>query len=187
MLFLLLLACWLAPHLRSAKAAFDLMLLIGAGSGSVFLLRWFWMRINAWTELTGMGVSLVVALVLQFGFPEMLPWQRMLITIAITSASWLIVTLLTRPTDPAVATRFKAAVRASGRDVGRGLLLTAIAAFTVYDLMYAVGAWIYGWTAKACVATALALVASGGVYALMRGGRAAPAQPANSVLKSQLK
>jgi hypothetical protein len=41
-----------------------------------------------------------------------------------------------------------------------------------------VGAWIYGWTAKACVATALALAASGGLYALMRGGRAAPAQPA---------
>ena len=47
-------------------------------------------------------------------------------------------------------------------------MLTAIAAFTVYDLMYAVGAWIYGWTAKACVATALALAASGGLYALMR-------------------
>ena len=181
MLFLLLLACWIAPHLKSAKAAFDLMLLIGAGSGSVFLLRWFWMRINAWTELTGMGVSFVVALVLQFGFPEMLPWQRMLITIAITSASWLAVTFLTRPTDPAVAARFQSAVRASGRDVGRGVLLTAIAAFTVFDLMYAVGAWIYGWTAKACVATALALAASGVLYALMRGGgRGAPALPAEA-------
>ena len=122
MLFLLLLACWIAPMLKSAKAAFDLMLLIGAGSGSVFLLRWFWMRINAWTELTGMGVSFVVALVLQFGFPEMLPWQRMLITIAITSVSWLAVTFLTRPTDPAVAARFQSAVRASGRDVGIFLL-----------------------------------------------------------------
>ena len=98
----------------------------------------------------------------------MLPWQRMLITIAITSASWLAVTFLTPPTDPAVAARFQNAVRANGRDVGRGLLLTAIAAFTVFDLMYAVGAWIYGWTAKACVATALALAASGGLYALMR-------------------
>ena len=50
MLLLLLLACWIAPHLKSAKAAFDLMLLIGAGSGSVFLLRWFWMRIKDDTE-----------------------------------------------------------------------------------------------------------------------------------------
>ena len=57
--------------------------------------------------------------------------------------------------------------------MGRGVLLTAIAAFTVYDLMYAVGAWIYGWTLKASVATLLALVASAGVYALMRGDRGA--------------
>ena len=168
MLALLLLGCWIAPHLKSAKAAFDLMLLIGAGSGSVFLLRWFWMRINAWTEITGMGVSFVVALVLQFGFPNLLPWQRMLITIAVTSASWLAVTFLTKPTEAAVADRFRAAVRADGRDVGRGVLLTAIAAFTVYDMMYAVGAWIYGWTAKASVATALAAVASGLVLLLLR-------------------
>ena len=168
MLALLLLGCWIAPHLKSAKAAFDLMLLIGAGSGSVFLLRWFWMRINAWTEITGMGVSFVVALVLQFGFPDLQPWQRMLITIAVTSASWLAVTFLTKPTDVAVAARFRAAVRADGRDVGRGVLLTAIAAFTVYDMMYAVGAWIYGWTAKASVATALAVVAAGLVLLLLR-------------------
>lgn len=168
MLALLLLGCWIAPHLKSAKAAFDLMLLIGAGSGSVFLLRWFWMRINAWTEITGMGVSFVVALVLQFGFPDLLPWQRMLITIAVTSASWLAVTFLTKPTDAAVADRFRAAVRADGRDVGRGVLLTAIAAFTVYDMMYAVGAWIYGWTAKASVATVLAAVASCLVLTLLR-------------------
>ena len=53
---------------------FDLMLLIGAGSGSIFLLRWFWMRINAWSEIAGMGVSFVCALVLQFGFPDLLSW-----------------------------------------------------------------------------------------------------------------
>ena len=168
MLLLLLLGCWIAPHLKSAKAAFDLMLLIGAGSGSVFLLRWFWMRINAWTEIPGMAVSFVVALVLQFGYPDLLPWQRMLITIAITSASWLAVTFLTKPTEAKVAERFRAAVRADGRDVGRGVLMTAIAAFTVYDMMYAVGAWIYGWTAKASVATALAAVASGIILVLLR-------------------
>ncbi len=139
MLLLLLLGCWIAPHLKSAKAAFDLMLLIGAGSGSVFLLRWFWMRINAWTEIAGMGVSFVVALVLQFGFPDMLPWQRMLVTIAITSASWLLVTFLTKPTEEAVAQKFKAAVRADGRDVGKGLLLTTLSAMAIFAMIWAVG------------------------------------------------
>ena len=160
MLALLLLGCALAPHLKSAKAAFDLMLLIGAGSGAIFLLRWFWMRINAWTELTGMFVSFAVAFVLQLGFPELVSWQKMLITIAVTSASWLAVTFLTPPTDAATAARFKAAVRADGRDVGKGIVLTAVASFALFDLMYMVGAWIYGWYAKAAVATVLALGAS---------------------------
>ena len=166
---LLLLGCALAPHLKSAKAAFDLMLLIGAGSGAIFLLRWFWMRINAWTELTGMFVSFAVAFVLQLGFPELVSWQKMLITIAVTSASWLAVTFLTPPTDAATAARFKAAVRADGRDVGKGLVLTAVASFALFDLMYMVGAWIYGWYAKAAVATVLALGASVFVARGVRG------------------
>ena len=173
MVLLLLLGCVIAPFLKSAKGAFDLMLLIGAGSGSIFLLRWFWMRINAWTEITGIVVSFVAALVLQFGFPELLPWQKMMITIAITSASWIAVTFMTAPTDEATAMRFKAAVRAEGRDVGKGVLLTAIAAFAVYDMMYAVGAWIYGWTFNACVSTALAFVSAVAIVALLRKGKAA--------------
>ena len=166
---LLLLGCALAPHLKSAKAAFDLMLLIGAGSGAIFLLRWFWMRINAWTELTGMFVSFAVALVLQFGFADWPSWRKMLVTIAVTSVSWLAVTLLTKPTDAATAARFKAAVRADGRDVGKGLLLMAVASFAIFDLMYMVGAWIYGWYAKAAVATVLAL---GALAFVWRGIRA---------------
>ena len=169
MLALLLLGCALAPHLKSAKAAFDLMLLIGAGSGAIFLLRWFWMRINAWTELTGMFVSFAVAFVLQLGFPELVSWQKMLITIAVTSASGLAVTFLTPPTDAATAARFKAAVRADGRDVGKGIVLTAVASFALFDLMYMVGAWIYGWYAKAAVATVLALGASVFVARGVRG------------------
>ena len=169
MLALLLLGCALAPHLKSAKAAFDLMLLIGAGSGAIFLLRWFWIRINAWTELTGMFVSFAVAFVLQLGFPELVSWQKMLITIAVTSASWLAVTFLTPPTDAATAARFKAAVRADGRDVGKGIVLTAVASFALFDLMYMVGAWIYGWYAKAAVATVLALGASVFVARGVRG------------------
>ena len=169
MLALLLLGCALAPHLKSAKAAFDLMLLIGAGSGAIFLLRWFWMRINAWTELTGMFVSFAVALALQFGFADWPSWRKMLVTIAVTSVSWLAVTLLTKPTDAATAARFKAAVRADGRDVGKGIVLTAVASFALFDLMYMVGAWIYGWYAKAAVATVLALGASVFVARGVRG------------------
>ena len=168
MLLLLLLACCIAPHLKSAKGAFDLMLLIGAGSGSIFLLRWFWMRINAWTEITGIAVSFIAALILQFGFPELASWQKMLATIVITTVSWLAVTAVTAPTDEATASRFKAAVRAEGRDVGKGIMLTALASFAVFDMMYSVGAWIYGWYAKAIVSSLMAVVAAGVIVSIIR-------------------
>ena len=116
-----------------------------------------------------MFVSFAVAFVLQLGFPELVSWQKMLITIAVTSASWLAVTFLTPPTDAATAARFKAAVRADGRDVGKGIVLTAVASFALFDLMYMVGAWIYGWYAKAAVATVLALGASVFVARGVRG------------------
>ena len=143
MLLLLLLGCIIAPHLKSAKGAFDLMLLIGAGSGAIFLLRWFWMRINAWTEIAGMGVSFVVAIVMQCCYGHFEPWKKMLVTIVITSVSWLAVTFLTKPTDEATASRFKAAVRAKGRDVGKGVLYTALSAFAIFFLMWAVGAVLF--------------------------------------------
>ena len=168
MALLLFQGCALAPHLRSAKAAFDLMLLIGAGTGPVFLLRWFWMRINAWAEIAGMVVSFVCALVLQFGFPTVPSWQKMLVTIALTTVGWLAVTFLTAPTDATTAARFKAAVRVNGRDVGLGLVLTAVSAFALFDMIYMVGAWIYGWHAQAAVATALAAVSGAVVWKGMR-------------------
>ena len=84
----------------------------------------------------------------------------MLITIVITTVSWLAATFLTAPTDERTAARFKAAVRANGRDVGLGVLLTAVSAFALFDMMYMVGAWIYGWYPQAAVATVLAVVAS---------------------------
>jgi hypothetical protein len=84
-------------------------------------------------------VSFAVALVMQFGFPEMPPWKKMMITIGITTASWLAVTLLTKPTDSAVAEKFKSTVRAEGRDVGKGLLLTTLSAMVIFTMIWAVG------------------------------------------------
>ena len=71
----------LAPLLADAKAGFDLMVMVGAGTGAVFLLRWFWMRINAWTEIVALGVSIVCAVFLQMVGPHVFAlslafWQR---------------------------------------------------------------------------------------------------------------
>ena len=164
MLLLLLLGCIIAPHLKSAKGAFDLMLLIGAGSGAIFLLRWFWMRINAWSEITAMAVSFLVAVFLQLvyphlGGPELASWHRLLIVMSITTVAWVGVTLLTPPTDAAKRAAFQNKIRASGHDIAWGVLAMTVSCVSIYSLMFAVGGWIYGRAASAAALTALAVVA----------------------------
>ena len=141
--------CALAPFLESAKAGFDLMVQVGAGTGIIFLLRWFWMRINAWTEIVAMLVSFLCAVFFQIVWPHLsatplLFWQKLLWTIAVTTVAWLAATFLTRPEDPEVVARFKALVRAEGRDVGKGVLKAFLASVAIFALMALVARAVCG-------------------------------------------
>jgi Na+/proline symporter len=87
-------------YLESIGAAWKLLLVTGAGTGTVLLLRWFWWRINAWSEVSAMIVAAACSLFLQLG----LKWDSdnprdfaylMLVTVAVTTVAWLAVTLLT--------------------------------------------------------------------------------------------
>src|SRR4029079_15200859 len=92
-------------YLGSIKGAWQLLLITGAGTGSVLLLRWYWWRINAWSEVSAMIVAAAVSLYLQLHFG----WTSdsndntyqfaylMLTTVAITTAAWILVTFLTPP------------------------------------------------------------------------------------------
>ncbi len=91
-------------HLESIGGAWKLLLVTGAGTGTVLLLRWFWWRINAWSEVSAMIVAAAVSLYLQLHYR----WESdrpkdfaylMLLTVAITTIAWLAVTLLT-PAEP---------------------------------------------------------------------------------------
>jgi Na+/proline symporter len=92
-----------AYQMESIKGAWELLLAIGAGTGLVYILRWYWWRINAWSEIAAMTCSFAVAMVLlktRFGAPGELNWAyRMLITVGITTLVWLVATFLTRPVD----------------------------------------------------------------------------------------
>ncbi len=137
---LVIAGCALAPLLASAKAGFDMMVQIGAGTGIVFLLRWFWMRINAWTEIAAMTASVLCAVFFQLVWPHvsatpLLFWQKLLWTIAVTTAAWLAATFLTRPENPDVIARFRSLVRTKGRDVGKGVLLTFLVSAGIFALM----------------------------------------------------
>ena len=114
---------------ESIAGAWKFLIALGAGTGSVFILRWFWWRINAWSEVSAMAASFVVSLVLQYGFkfnsdnPSDFAWI-VIITVACSTAVWLAVTFLTapEPKDLLVAfyRRVQAERRALGSDRARG-------------------------------------------------------------------
>ena len=99
-----MMASVVALWLENALQAFQILLQIGAGTGLVFLLRWFWWRINVWSELSAMGISFVVAVYFQFihtalGFQAWNSSLQLVFGVAVTSIGWLSVTFLTPPVD----------------------------------------------------------------------------------------
>jgi solute:Na+ symporter, SSS family len=105
-------------YLDSIAGAWKLLLVTGAGTGGVLLLRWYWWRINAWSEVAAMISAFVVSLTLQVGFhmdsdkPEQFAWL-MIITVGITTLVWLAVTFATRPESQDVLVAFYRRTRPS--------------------------------------------------------------------------
>jgi Na+/proline symporter len=103
---------------ESVAGAWKLLIALGAGTGSVFILRWFWWRINAWSEVSAMAASFVTSLTLQFGFkmnsddPNEFAWM-VLITVAASTVVWLAVTFMTPPENEATLLAFYRKVRPS--------------------------------------------------------------------------
>ena len=87
---------------------------------------------------------------------------------AVTTAAWVGVTLLTKPTDAVRQAAFRNRVRANGHDIAWGLLAMTLACACVYAMMFAVGYWIYGRCAIASVMTAVAVVAGVLLFPVLR-------------------
>jgi Na+/proline symporter len=130
MLALLVLSGLVALWMRNAKDSFDILLQIGAGTGLLYILRWFWWRINAWSEISAMVISFAVACFFQWGAGPMgvesamrdAGWfnvmdysaWKLVIGILLTTAGWLAVTYLTPPEKQEVLARFCSKIRAGG-------------------------------------------------------------------------
>ena len=183
-MILAVLTCMIALLLSNALQAFEILLQIGAGTGLIFILRWFWWRINAWTELTGMVVSFTVALVFlvlrKTGLLELLAWQELLSGVAITTLSWITVTFITRPTDDKVLLKFYRLVRPGGKgwdkvikkaqlngetitetatagDLPRGIICMIAGCLAVYSTLFAIGYYMYAQFTSAIICTILAV------------------------------
>ena len=117
---LIVLSSFVGLQLETAMQAFQILLQIGAGTGLVFLLRWFWWRINTWSEISAMVISFVVAVYFGFfhtrlGFARWDPSAELVVGVAVTTVGWLVVTFLTSPVDTETLRDFHAKIRPLGK------------------------------------------------------------------------
>ncbi len=114
---LMVLAGLVTLVLDTAQASFNLLLSIGAGTGLLYLLRWYWWRINAWSEIAAMGSSFVIAAALfAAGRAGVAPATHLALlgTIVATTAVWVTTAYLTAPTDRETLVRFYQLARPAG-------------------------------------------------------------------------
>ena len=116
---LMILAGFVSLQLSDSLGAFNILLQIGAGTGSIFLLRWFWWRVNAYSEITGMLISFLVAIYFEWIHESLFDvrlkeYTELLIGVGVTTFSWLLVTILTKPTDDDKLMEFYKKIRPYG-------------------------------------------------------------------------
>lgn len=130
MLTMLLISAFLALHMTTVKTVFHLLLQVGAGTGLLYILRWFWWRMNVWSEVTAMVVSFLVAFLFQIGgisaslesalasagwlrVMDVTSW-KMVLGILVTTVAWVAVTYLTPPVEDATLIEFCRKIRPGG-------------------------------------------------------------------------
>lgn len=179
--------------LDNALGAFQILLQIGAGTGLIFILRWFWWRINAASELAAMIISFLVAIYFglvhePLGFEPMADWMQLVIGVGITTITWITVSYLTSPTRMDTMVKFINQVNPGGPGwksiinqaksqgyeltakqaswkIPVGILCMIAGTIGIYSFLMGTGLFIYGQTLNASI---LMIVAALSVVALMK-------------------
>ena len=169
----------LGLKLTSAKEAFDLLLILGAGTGLLYILRWFWWRINAMCEIVAMVASIVVgvAFIVLKDILDLAGWHMLIIGTLITTTAWVITAFVTSPTDDSVLMSFYNRIRPNGigwdgflskmrsqgveievsnSSLGLEIILSSFGIIGVYCALFATGNFIYG---KYTLGLALGIIA----------------------------
>jgi len=156
--FTIILGAGLGLFLTSAGQAFNLLLMIGAGTGLIYILRWFWWRINAYTEIVAMISSLVIAFYLNFGGLQIADWSKIIIGALLTTFTWLFATFITPPDDQETLQNFVDKVNPGGPGwkrypsrinaepwiVPKGIFSMFLGCTAVYGFLLSTGQFIYG-------------------------------------------
>ena len=175
----------LALLLTNALQLFDFILMFGAGTGLIFILRWFWWRINAWSEISAIFVSGIVSVLFNmeivssvlFGETALMPeYMKFPMVVLITTVVWLVVTFSTPAEDKEVLLNFykrtapggpgwKAIVggeqiESKGWSVPSGILAMLLALAMIYAMLFATGYFIYGNLLISGILMFIALIAA---------------------------
>ena len=162
---LMIAAAMLTFALDTAKEAFDLILSIGAGTGLIYLLRWFWWRVNAWSEIAAMTSSFVMALAFVVAGKQghhVSSHIALIATVATTTVVWVLAAFLAPGTDREALVRFCRLVRPAGPGWARlraeagvasspdslpmAMLGWMVGCLFVYSALFGTGSFLYGRT-----------------------------------------
>ena len=172
-ILLMVLSAILALLLQNALQLFNILLVFGAGTGLIFILRWFWWRINAWSEITAMFASGIISILLKLTplgpflfnsdnglFEDYMEYPFVVI---VTTCLWLIVTFITKPESDKVLINFYSKIRPGGPGWNKvliksnitkeksenkalidGLYAMIIGSILIYSIMFSTGYLLYG-------------------------------------------
>jgi len=184
---LMILAAALMFLLETARESFELLLSIGAGTGLIYLLRWFWWRINAWSEISAMASSFLIAFGLFIAQKKGVAIPNhlsLVISVGITTLFWLTITLLTKPTDEKKLLSFYQLVRPMGKgwrkirekaqlppspdSLPQALFGWVLGCVLVYSALFSLGNFLYGQALQGGILLLPALASGIGLTILLR-------------------
>ena len=180
--FTIILGSGLGLLLTSAGQAFILLLMIGAGTGLIYILRWFWWRINAYTEIVAMISSLLIAFYLNFGQLQVADWSKIIIGAVLTTFIWLIATFITPPDDKETLQNFVNKVNPGGPGwkgypskmnaepwiVPKGMFSMFLGCTAVYGFLLSTGQFIYGNMEIGFFLFSISVLAFFGIYKIWK-------------------
>jgi solute:Na+ symporter, SSS family len=188
---LVVVSAYVSAQLGSILAGWEIVLIIGAGTGGVYLLRWYWWRINAWSEISAMATALIVSLVLRWikpftGLEAVVFAETALTVTGGTTLVWVAVTLMTKQEPDDVLVKFYRKVRphVAGwkpvarlapdvpptRDLGRNLLSWVLGCAMVYLALFGSGKVLLGVFGTGSLLLALAALSAVALYFNLREG-----------------
>ena len=167
---LMICAALFSFYLKSAKDVFDLLLQIGAGTGLLFIIRWFWKRVNPYSEIAAMIISFIIAAFffinkkLDIPLFEIAGYWQLIIGVVVTTLGWIIVTLFTKPTDANTLASFEQLIfgkKSKFHNIQYKIVGFLLGVIGTYSFLFATGYFIYSKTTIAIILSVISVGCAG--------------------------